>query len=601
MSRTGTAAQIAPWSHVERAPLPIQAPLMGSKCWLGLAMLIPAPVIGGTLAVNIAGLAPEMESSVRASLTLSHYLDRDITRQQLDRELPDADDEIRTALEPFGYYAATVTRHLETNGDRFEVDFRVTPGAPVRVTQMRIEVSSEAAQVPLVAKALQAFAPRLEARLDHAEYERSKDAISAALTNAGYLSARLRDHRVEVRRAASSATIHLSWDCGMRYRFGPVRFPTTPLSQALLARRVPWKEGDYFSGEKLLELQSRLSDGDYFSIVSVRPRIENAEADRVPIEAELIAAKRDIYSGGLYASTDTGAGVKAAFQRRWLNSLGHKLQVDAEYAQRLQSYSLGYRIPFAGADDRALSFGLTYHDEETDSTEERTTKLAWRDTRKWRGFTRTLGVQLIGGDFEIGSEHGNSDELFAEASLARSRADEPAFPLQGYSFATSLKVAPASVISRTRFAALDVRGKWITPAGPRGRVILRAALGAMTADDFDELPPELRFFAGGDRSIRGFGYEAIGNRNDAGDIIGGKFLIVLSAEYERYFAKKWGVAAFVDGGDAFLRDDFDWNIGAGLGVRWKSPVGVVRLDVGMPIKTTLEKSVQVHVTIGPDL
>lgn len=566
-----------------------------------MTLLLPGFAISGTLTLNVTGLAPEMASAVRASLTLSHYLDRDIDRPQLDRQLARADEEIRSALEPFGYYAATVTHDLQVQGDQFEIELRVRLGAPVRVTQERVEVSSEAAQVPLVAKALHDFAPRRDARLDHAEYERSKDRISAALTDAGYLTARLRDHRVEVRRATHSATIHLSWDCGKRYRFGPVRFPATPLSKALLARRIPWREGDYFSGAKLLELQSRLNDGDYFSIVSVRPLLGNAKDDRVPIEVELSPAKRDIYSGGLYASTDTGAGVKAAFQRRWLNSLGHKLQLDAEYAQRLQSYSLGYRIPFAGADDRALSFGLTYHDEETDSTEERTTKLALRETRKWRGFTRTLGVQLIGGDFDIGSEHGNSDELFAEASLAHTRADDPAFPHHGYSFSTGLKVAPASVVSRTRFAALDVRGKWITSLHERDRVILRGALGAMTADDFNELPPELRFFAGGDRSIRGFGYEAIGNQNEAGDIIGGTFLTVLSAEYERYFTRKWGVAAFVDGGDAFLRDDFDWNIGAGLGSRWKSPVGVVRLDIGAPVKTALEKSVQIHVTIGPDL
>jgi translocation and assembly module TamA len=76
---------------------------------------------------------------------------------------------------------------------------------------------------------------------------------------------------------------------------------------------------------------------------------------------------------------------------------------------------------------------------------------------------------------------------------------------------------------------------------------------------------------------------------------------VLSAEYERYFAKKWGAAVFVDGGDAFLSGDFDWNIGVGLGLRWKSPVGVVRLDVAMPVETELEKSVRVHMTIGPDL
>lgn len=569
--------------------------------WLAFAILMPTPVICGTLTLEIRGLDSHIEDSVRAGLTLSRYLDRDITEPQLERLLRRSDEEIRESLEPFGYYAPTITHHLDAQGDRFDAEFQVNPGMPVRVTDARIEVSDEAARVPGIAEALRNFSPRIGEQLDHSEYERSKDAITTALNTAGYLSARLRDHRVEVRRAAHAASIHLGWDCGVRYRFGPTRFPAAPLSYDVLEPLVPWTEGDYYSGDKLLALQSRLSSGDYFSIVSVRPRVDEAEQDRVPIDVELSPAKRNIYSGGVYATTDTGLGVKVGIQRRWLNSSGHKLQLDGEYAQRLQSYSLGYRIPFAGANERALSFGVTYHDETTESTEERTTKLALRESRRWRDFTVASGVQLIGGDFDVGSKHGNSNELFGETSLARTRSDNPAFPLHGYSFATSLKVAPANLVSRTRFASIAARVKWISSIDERSRIILRADAGAMTVDDFDELPPELRFFAGGDLSIRGFDYQAVGNKNEAGDVIGGTYLAVLSAEYDHYFGKRWGVAAFIDGGDAFLRDHFEWNIGAGIGARWKSPVGVVRLDVAMPVKTTVEKSVRLHLTIGPDL
>jgi translocation and assembly module TamA len=208
---------------------------------------------------------------------------------------------------------------------------------------------------------------------------------------------------------------------------------------------------------------------------------------------------------------------------------------------------------------------------------------------------------MITGDFEIGSEHGNSKELYAESVLTRTRSDDPAFPRSGYSVTAATRVAPANVLSRTRFAAIDARGKWILPAGERSRVLLRGNLGAMTVDDFDQLPPELRFFAGGDRSIRGFDYEAIGSQNDAGDVIGGTYVGVLSTEYERYFGNKWGAAVFVDAGDAFLGNDFDWNVGAGFGARLRSPVGVIRVDIAMPVKTELKKSVRLHIAIGPDL
>jgi translocation and assembly module TamA len=124
----------------------------------------------------------------------------------------------------------------------------------------------------------------------------------------------------------------------------------------------------------------------------------------------------------------------------------------------------------------------------------------------------------------------------------------------------------------------------------------------MAVDDFNQLPPELRFFAGGDRSIRGFDYQELGTLNDAGLVIGGDHLAVASVEFERYFLQNWGAAIFVDGGDAFRSGEFDLNLGAGVGVRWRSPVGVVRVDIAKPVSSYVGNTgIRFHVTIGPDL
>jgi translocation and assembly module TamA len=569
--------------------------------WLMSALLAPAIAVGEKLALTITGLPRGLENSVRAGLDLAQYLERDLTAAQMRRLLKSSDVEIRGALEPFGYYDARVTHELERETDRFHVVFRIDVGDPVLVSSSQVAVPGPAAKIPGVARALEAFVPKVGATLDHRNYERSKTAVSNALSDAGYLAARIRTHRVEVSRKARTAAIDLSWDSGARYRFGPVRFPATPLSGELLSRMVPWKEGEYYSAEKLLEFQGRLVDADYFSLAIVQPRLDDQQQEHVPVAVHLSPARRDVRGAGIYGSTDTGFGVKAEFQRRWLNRSGHKLHAEGEYAEKLQEASLSYRMPYSGPDDRTISFGTTYHDETSDSVQEETAKLVWNVSRKWRGFTRMLGLQLIAGDFEIGSERGNSTELFAEGLLARTQGEDPAFPRHGYSLTAVLRAAPSNVVSLTRFASAEGRAKWITPSGENSRFILRGHLAAMTVDDFDELPPELRFFAGGDRSIRGFDYEAVGSKNDAGDVIGGTFLTVGSGEYERYFGKKWGVACFVDGGDAFKSEDFDWNVGVGLGARWKSPVGVVRVDVAYPVVTELDQAVRVHISIGPDL
>ena len=123
----------------------------------------------------------------------------------------------------------------------------------------------------------------------------------------------------------------------------------------------------------------------------------------------------------------------------------------------------------------------------------------------------------------------------------------------------------------------------------------------MAVGDFDQLPPELRFFAGGDRSVRGFDYQELGATNAAGKVIGGEFLAVGSAEYEKFFSPRWGGAVFVDAGDAFRTSEFDLNVGAGIGVRWRSPVGMVRFDIAKPVVSDLADSIRFHITIGPDL
>ena len=281
--------------------------------------------------------------------------------------------------------------------------------------------------------------------------------------------------------------------------------------------------------------------------------------------------------------------------------LGHKLRVDGDYAERLQAASFSYRIPLPGRNERMLNFGTDYRDETTDTSESQTLRRIANETRKWHEFTRTLGFQLMSGDFEIGSERGNSDILFAEGVLSRTESDDPIFTRRGWSMLAGLRIAPAISTNDTSFVQLGAQTKWVRSIGESNRVITRGSVGGMTVDDFDELPPQLRFFAGGDRSIRGFDYQEIGSTNAAGDVIGGEYLAVASVEFEHYFQPKWGAAVFVDAGDAFLKSDFDLNVGAGVGVRWKSPIGVVRFDLAYPVKTEFDKSLRVHVVIGPDV
>lgn len=555
------------------------------------------------VAVTINGIEDPILESARANLELMQYQERDVSAAEVRRLFDRGKEQIERSLEPFGYYNSQVEGRLERpEPGKFQAIYHVKVGEPVIVQQQRVEVSPDAAtQIESVQLALERFEPKHGQRLDHGAYERSKEMIATALANDGYLKAQMVRHTVSVVKSANTAEIDLAWDAGERHRLGPIRFSESQFPDAFLQRYKPWEDGEYYSADKMLALQQALVDADYFTSVAVTPDLEHAADGVVPVDVMLIPAKRTLYTANLYVSTDTGPGTKLGIERRWLNKRGHKLGGMLEYSLRLQEISTKYQVPKPGLRNKNYTYGAGYRDEETDSSRSKMARLAGTEVLdRWKGFQRTLGLQYLNGDFEIAEQQGSTSLLYAEGLLTRKAADDRYFPAAGYSLLYGLRFAYESLLSDTSFAQARTEAKWLKKVGEDGRVIVRAALGAMVVDDFDALPPELRFFAGGDRSIRGFDYQQIGETNAQGGVIGGEYLLVGSGEYEHFFLEKWGAAVFVDAGDAF-KSNFDANVGAGIGLRWKSPIGLVRVDVARPVVTDLDDSWRVHLVIGPDL
>jgi len=569
-----------------------------------------AGVYAAGVSVEINGLPDEQRDAVRASLDLNDYEKRDISPAELRAAYREADVQIHQALEPFGFYDSKVTKQLSGDATTgWKAKFDVVPGDPAIVREVHVEVSGDGKEQRRVASAVSAFAPKVGERLDHATYEASKSVIDTTLRGAGFLDAKYTRRRVTVKPEENSAVVDLEWESGLRYKFGAVRFAgDAPFTEEFLRDFVPWREDAFFNSEQVLNLQQRLVDADYFELVSVQPEFEEKKDGTVPINVMLKRDERMVYSGEVYYSTDFGAGVRVGAERRWLNRKGHKADAKVEYSERLQEAGVHYKIPRPGRSDRSYDYGVGYRDETTDVTRSRNFQVAAaRSERLGRGYTRTIGLKYLDGDFEIGQdednlEYGSSALLFAEATLSRRRLNDRLTPRKGYVVELGTRLASEAVASDTDMAQVFGRITWLIPQGDRSRLKLRGEVGAMSVGNFDALPPELRFYAGGDRSLRGFDYHDIGEVNANGNIVGGEFLAVASAEYEYYFKEDWGAAVFVDAGDAFI-DGFSLNVGAGVGVRWRSPLGPIRIDVGFPVQTDLptENSWRLHVLLGPDL
>ncbi|HEX3897247.1 MAG TPA: autotransporter assembly complex family protein [Rudaea sp.] len=577
---------------------------------LMLASIVAMPAAAAHLELQLDGVEGPFKDAAVAAAGMQDYASRDITAAQARRLFDRAPANIASALEPYGYYNSKADGELKETPTGFVAVIHVHVGEPTTVAIFDVIVPEPARDEKIVRKALATFTPKKGERLDHANYEKSKAAIQAALLASGYLDAKLTAKTVEVSRSDNRASIHLSWDVGPRYRYGKTTFTGGQFQEGFLDRYVPWHEGDFYSQDDLLRLQQQLIDADYFAVVDVQPEPSQLRDGIVPILVTLGPAKRNVYTAGVFLDTDIGFGVRGGLTRRWLNDKGHKLKVEVQLAQKLRTASVVYSIPLPGPNNRAYNFGVNYLNENTDTTISHTESVVANETREWLGFTRTLGLHLLTGTFDIldpnGNEaleeHGNTTLLYPELVLEKKKADDPLFVRDGYSLTLTARGAP-KLVSETEFAQVRADAKWIKAIARNQRIIFRGSVGATQVGDFDKLPPELRFFAGGDRSIRGYSYQTIGPENANGLILGGEDLIVGSAEYEYYFTRNWGIAVFADAGDAFTGfSTYKTHIGSGLGLRWRSPVGMVRVDLGTPIRDPDGRSgVELHLTIGPDL
>ena len=160
--------------------------------------------------------------------------------------------------------------------------------------------------------------------------------------------------------------------------------------------------------------------------------------------------------------------------------------------------------------------------------------------------------------------------------------------------------ASKALLSDVNVLQTNLDARYLQTLGEKSRLVSRASLGGTWTNDFDRIPPSMRYFAGGDRTIRGYTFENIGTRDAGDNNIGGRYLAVGSLEYEYYFKPEWAAAAFVDAGDAYIHDP-KIKVGAGAGVHWQSPVGPIKLDVAHGFDKKYGDKVRLHISIGAEL
>ena len=552
--------------------------------------------------LEIVGVDEELEANIRAFVSLSGE-PCNAEGWLIRRRYRNLAREVREALEPFGYYESVIETSLAQEPDCWRAVIEIDPGDPVRYRNVSLDVTGEAADDSAFDELLvpAPFSPGDVVR--HSAFDRVKQSLQILSADRGYVEADFSSTSLEIWPEDGFADAALTLESGPRYEVGDIEIEQSFLEPRIVTGLIQeLRPGAPFSSEDVSRAYRDLSESGFFGRIDVSPQFDDATDGRIPIRISLQPGTRLEYTFGVGASTDTGLRFRAGYRNNRLNSKGHRLIGDLGISPVLQGVSAEYRIPLVDPRREWFSFTGALSAEDTDTFDSELQRLGVRLTKVLSPtWLRTFSVDFSNESFNIGEAVDTRRSIVPAIAFDHKLADRDVFPHAGRRLGIELRGTDPAIGSQFAFLRTSVWARWIRSFGNGNRLLLRFNGGILTTDSFENLPPTVRFFAGGDESVRGFGYDSLGPKDEEGNVIGGRRLAVASIEYERHLKGNWYGALFVDAGNAFDDSDFDPAVGVGPGLKWISPLGPIRIYIGVPLQGNDDDSVRFHLLLGADL
>ena len=552
--------------------------------------------------IEVRGVSAELETNVRLFLSIEQQKNHPLLSEgRLRRLHKSAPKQISKALQPYGYYRPVIKTELnQTSADQWQAIYSIDPGPALPIAEFNFITSELIKTDPEFQALIQDFLLRKGDAFDHVKYDDIKSSLVRLAGERGYFDAHFVEHRVEIDLDVYEARITLHYDAGPRYLFGDVLLEQDVLAPDLLQRYIPFKRGDPYDLNALIDLQHALNDSDYFHSVEVSPGVAQVDSEEVPVDVKLTPRKRHRYTFGLGYGTDTGARTKFGWEIPRLNRDGHRVNTEAKVSEIGYSLGVYYRVPVLNPRTDQLVYSAGVVNEETDTSDSTVHTVGASLNRSLGTWRQSIALNYQQEKFIVADDQGDSSLFIPSINWSRTWGSNFIYTIDGLRFDIGLRGAHEKLISDTNFFQMQGGIKAISSLGRHDRIILRGRLGSTWTETFHELPSSVRFFAGGSQSVRGYAYQSLGPVDASGKVVGGKHLMIGSIEFEHSFENKWGVAVFYDGGNAIDNMADDLERGAGFGLRWPSPIGPVRIDLASAVSQEGQPW-RLHITIGPDL
>jgi translocation and assembly module TamA len=582
-------------------------PVMLLLGWLLILIFLSAagPALAADpLRLQVEGVDGEALANVQAALAFPPGLVKNgtVDRRWLDRFERQVPDRTRKALEPFGFYDAIIHAESTTvEGGAKLLKVVIEPGKPVRMTQVQISIEGLGAGRSALQRLRDNFPLQAGQVLQQEQYQLVKKELQSQAVALGYLDASYRVHEIRIDPPRYAAEIVLLLETGPRYKFGEIRFSGADnYPDPFLRRYLAFDSGEVFSQAHLGQTQLNLLDSDRFKEIRLLPDRAATVDEHIPVEIALEPSPSKRLRPGIGYGTDTGARLTLQFQNLNMFERGHELNLALNLSQVRQTVGVAYLWPDHKSmhSFTALRVGLEQEDNDSFKMSKIYTEIE-RTRELGRGSKGSLYTQFFYEDFTVGGEQDSLKMIVPGLRFSHRGYQNLIRPRKGYQYLLELRGGHQMAGSDTGLLQLLAAGNFMVPLPGRFTLFVRGeGAGTLQNEPVQDIPVSLRFFAGGDQSVRGYAYKSLGPEDDDGEVVGGKHLLVGSIELERSLGENWGVSIFYDVGNAFDSfSEYDLAEGAGFGVRRYTPVGAVKLYIARNISEP-NPSYRLHLSIG---
>jgi translocation and assembly module TamA len=567
----------------------------------------------GNLSVQING---EITKEVKRNV--NSYLGK-LPETELERSafIYSAKENAINALQSLGYYQADI--NLVVKKKPWQLMLTIALHEPTLINDISIEIIGDAANDAAFIALLDRNDIQKGDKLHHGIYETLKSDLLSLALQRGYFNGTLTESSIIIKEGYHDANIKISYDSGPRFKFGDISFNDFDLDAELLSSLIPFKQGMPYNTNDFHKLQQQLQSTQYFSNVHVVHADNKGYNYTVPINVSLTSAKSHQFDFGVGYATDTQFRLSAGWRTPLINKYGHFQETKFEYSALNPTGNFIYSIPLSHPTDDLFQIKVTvenddYADIKTKFHSVQIGQIISKNNWNRKIYTRlhqeAWQYELDEVDPNIDwSEKDNVRYFIPGVTWSKTiRSGSALDPSSGFRQTYNLEGAHLKAGSDNSFFRIHGRWNYITTLKASHRLVTRAELGAIYIDKGAQLAPSLRFYAGGDQSIRGFAYQSIGSsipsssEPDKADpiTVGGTRLMVASIEYQYYLNDKWRLALFSDGGSVADKGEFEPVYSLGSGMHYLSPVGAVKLDFAYGINGD-DKNWRIHINLGAEL